>query len=81
MQLSPFTLLSLALALMQTSSAAPAPANALSKRTVNNLPPSDQFISCPGYRYSAAQVEKAIQRGITTTPTEQPQPGLYLQSQ
>ncbi|GIJ84577.1 hypothetical protein Asppvi_003424 [Aspergillus pseudoviridinutans] len=79
MQLSPFTLLTLGLALMQTTSAAPAPAiaDSLSKRTVDNLPPSDQFIECPGYRYSRAQVEKAIQRGINTTPTNEPQPGGY----
>ncbi|KAF7131349.1 hypothetical protein CNMCM5793_004463 [Aspergillus hiratsukae] len=77
MQLSPFTLLALGLALVQTSSAAPAPVNALSKRTVDNLPPSDQFIVCPGYRYSRAQVEAAIQRGIITTPTTEPQPGGY----
>ncbi|KAE8395754.1 hypothetical protein BDV23DRAFT_178328 [Aspergillus alliaceus] len=48
-----FSLLTLGLALVQISSAAPAPAGALSKRTVENLP--------PGYRYSRAQVENAIQ--------------------
>jgi hypothetical protein len=76
MQLPPFTILTLGLALVQTSSAAPAPAGALSKRTVDNLPPGDQFIECPGYRYGCAQVENAIQRGINTTPTNGPQPGL-----
>lgn len=76
MQLSPFTLLTLGLALVQTSSAAPRSAGALSKRTVDNLPPGDQFIECPGYRYSRAQVENAIQRGINTTPMNAPQPGL-----
>ncbi|KAJ5300144.1 hypothetical protein N7508_007436 [Penicillium antarcticum] len=77
MQLSLSTFLTLGLALVQTSSAAPAPVSALSKRTVDNLPPSDQFITCPGYRYSRAQVETAIQRGITNTPTNGPQPGGY----
>ena len=76
MQLSPYTLLALGLALVQTSSAVPAPAGALSKRTVDNLPPSDQFVACPGYRYSRAQVEKAIQQGINLTPTNAPQPGM-----
>ena len=75
-QLSPSTLLALGLALVQTSSAAPAPVSALSKRTVDNLPPSDQFVACPSYRYSRPQVEKAIQQGITTTPTTEPQPGM-----
>lgn len=77
MQLSLFTFLALGFALVETSSAAPAPASALSKRVVDNLPPSDQFITCPGYRYSRAQVEKAIQQGINTTPTTAPQPGMY----
>lgn len=75
MQLSLSTLLALGLALLQTSSAVPAPAGALNKRTVDNLPPSDQFVACPGYRYSRAQVEKAIQQGINLTPTNAPQPG------
>jgi hypothetical protein len=77
MQLWLSTFLSLGLALVQTSSAAPAPVSALSKRIVDNLPPSDQFITCPGYRYSRPQVEAAVQRGITNTPTNEPQPGMY----
>ncbi|KAB8239186.1 uncharacterized protein BDW43DRAFT_306070 [Aspergillus alliaceus] len=67
-----FSLLTLGLALVQISSAAPAPAGALSKRTVENLPPGDQFIECPGYRYSRAQVENAIQR-LLSHLRQQPQ--------
>ena len=44
MHFSPSTiLLPLGLALVHTSFANPAPAGMLSKRTVDNLPPSDQF--------------------------------------
>jgi hypothetical protein len=70
--------LALGFALLQTISAIPAPitpAHTLFKRTVDDLPPSDQFIVCPGYRYSRPQVENAIQRGIILTPTTEPQPG------
>ncbi|KAF5866441.1 hypothetical protein ETB97_011993 [Aspergillus alliaceus] len=67
-----FSLLTLGLALVQISSAAPAPAGALSKRTVENLPRGDQFIECPGYRYSRAQVENAIQR-LLSHLRQQPQ--------
>ncbi|KAI6084070.1 Ribonuclease/ribotoxin [Hypoxylon rubiginosum] len=77
MQLSPSILLTSGLALMQMSSAAPAPIDALSKRTVYNLPPSTQFVTCPSYLYSSLQVNRAIQRGIILTPKEQPQPGDY----
>ena len=70
------TFLTLGLALVHTSFAIPAPLSTLSKRTVDNLPPSDQFVACPGYRYSRAQVEKAIQQGINLTPTNAPQPGM-----
>lgn len=75
MQLSPLTM-TLGLALVQTTSAVPAPVGALSRRTVDNLPPSDQFVACPGYRYSRHQVEMAIRRGIFNTPTLEPQPGM-----
>ncbi|KAF2680938.1 Ribonuclease/ribotoxin [Lentithecium fluviatile CBS 122367] len=77
MRLTPSILLAFGSALLQTSSALPATAGILSKRTVDNLPPSDQFVACPGYRYSREQVEKAIQQGIITTPTNEPQPGGY----
>ncbi|CAN9255420.1 unnamed protein product [Alternaria alternata] len=78
MHFSPSTiLLPLGLALVHTSFANPVPAGMLSKRTVDNLPPSDQFIACPGYRYSREQVEKAIQQAIYNTPTTAPQPGGY----
>jgi hypothetical protein len=81
MHFSPSTiLLPLGLALVHTSFANPAPAGMLSKRTVDNLPPSDQFIACPGYRYSREQVEKAIQQAIYNTPTTAPQPGMLIDS-
>ena len=78
MHSSTSTLLALGLALLQTTSALPAPitpVNTLVGRTVDDLPPSDQFIACPDYRYSRPQVESAIQQGIILTPTNQPQPG------
>ncbi|KAI1762465.1 Ribonuclease/ribotoxin [Hypoxylon sp. FL1150] len=73
MQLSSPVLLNLCLAL-PVSSAVPAPVVARSKQVVDNLPPSDQFVTCPGYRYSRPQVESAIQQGIINMPTSQPQP-------
>lgn len=77
MQLTSSTLLAIGLALVHTSLAAPSREVGLSKRTVYNLPPSDQFVTCPKYLYSRPQVEKAIQRGIILTPVNEPQPGGY----
>jgi len=80
MQLS-FPLLALVLAVAQTHAAPTTPTpgfSYVSKRTVDNLPPSDQFVACPSYRYSREQVEKAIQQGIITTPTNEPQPGMLV---
>ncbi|KAK0719218.1 Ribonuclease/ribotoxin [Lasiosphaeris hirsuta] len=69
MQPPTFSLVALGLALAQIATAAPAPAAlALSVRTVTNLPPSDQFITCPKYLYSRPQAEKAIQKGIDMAP-------------
>ncbi|KAK5658310.1 hypothetical protein OQA88_2286 [Cercophora sp. LCS_1] len=79
MQLSS-SFLALVLAITQTYAVPTAPVpgfSHVSKRAADNLPPSDQSVACPGYRYSRQQVEKAIQRGIILTPTSEPQPGGY----
>src|SRR6478735_2610915 len=75
MHLFSSVILPLGLVYMRMCIAAPAHAKTLRRRDVDNLPPSDQFVVCPGYRYSRAQVEAAIQQGINTTPTNAPQPG------
>lgn len=80
MQLSPSTLLTRGLALVQTTSAVPAPTGALSKRIVGNLSPGDMFIACPAYLYSPWLAEEAIQEGINTTPIDKPQPGISTSS-
>jgi hypothetical protein len=76
MQIPSPSVLSLVFALLHTHSAHALPSGNLNKRTVDNLPPSDQFVSCPSYRYSREQVKQAIQQGINTTPTNAPQPGM-----
>jgi len=88
MQLSYGKLLALGLALLQTSIAAPSSLEetALAKRTVDYLPPGDTFINCPTgdkpphdtYRYSRAQIEKAIQAGTNLTPFKPDRPGMLI---
>ncbi|GAB1317151.1 ribonuclease T1 [Madurella fahalii] len=67
MYLLPVARLAISLVLVELSLAIFAPAGALGKREDFNLPPSDQFIACPGYRYSRPQAESAIQAAIDTT--------------
>jgi hypothetical protein len=75
MQLPHSILLGLSLTVVPTSVAMPAVSHnnthaVLSKRMVDNLPPSDMFIDCDsysGYLYSAPQAMDAIQKGIDLT--------------
>lgn len=60
----------LGLALTQTLAAPVEEAPALRPRVVSNLPPKDQFITCPSYLYSRPQAEAAIQHGINKAPKE-----------
>ncbi|KEY68189.1 hypothetical protein S7711_11352 [Stachybotrys chartarum IBT 7711] len=61
--LSP-TLFALVLALVQTSYAAPSSRGFVSKRTVYNLPASDEFIICGSRFYALPEIEAAVQEGI-----------------
>jgi hypothetical protein len=88
MQLLRSILLALGLTLVPTSVAMPAvsPNNThavLSKRLVDNLPPSDMFINCNsygGYLYATPQVMDAIQKGIDLTSITEP-PGRLVSLQ